>query len=132
MFTRAAFDIAVSNQDNHLRNHGFLLKNGGWELSPAYDINPVPGAGELALNIDLNSRVRSFDTLLSTAYFYGLSTKRAREIVKYVAEYVSENWEFHAKKNGLGKSDIEFMSSAFDYASEFAQTHIATYERGKK
>ena len=128
MFTRAAFDIAVSNQDNHLRNHGFLLKNGGWELSPAYDINPVPGAGELALNIDLNSKVRSFDTLLSTAYFYGLSTKRAKEIVKYVAEYVSENWEFHAKKNGLGKSDIEFMSSAFDYASEFAQTHMATHE----
>ncbi len=32
--------ILVSNTDDHLRNHGFILTNQGWRLSPAYDMNP--------------------------------------------------------------------------------------------
>lgn len=39
---RIAFNIAVSNNDDHLRNHGFLLGDNGWILSPAYDINSTP------------------------------------------------------------------------------------------
>ncbi|WP_295676212.1 type II toxin-antitoxin system HipA family toxin [uncultured Mucilaginibacter sp.] len=42
LWTRMTFNILVKNTDDHLRNHGFLLKDGGWELSPAYDLNPNP------------------------------------------------------------------------------------------
>ena len=42
LFRRIVFSICISNTDDHLRNHGFILTQGGWTLSPAYDINPNP------------------------------------------------------------------------------------------
>ena len=43
LFRRIIFNVLVSNTDDHLRNHGFLYAGrGGWTLSPAYDLNPVP------------------------------------------------------------------------------------------
>ena len=40
LWRRMVFNIAISNTDDHLRNHGFIINRGGWQLSPAYDINP--------------------------------------------------------------------------------------------
>ena len=42
LYRRVAFSILVTNLDDQMRNHGFLRGRGGWHLSPAYDINPVP------------------------------------------------------------------------------------------
>ncbi len=44
LWKRIVFNICISNSDDHLRNHGFLLTSKGWILSPGYDINPVPFA----------------------------------------------------------------------------------------
>ena len=45
LWSRIVFNLMVSNTDDHLRNHGFILVPGkGWRLSPAFDINPVPHA----------------------------------------------------------------------------------------
>ena len=58
LWRRIIFNIAVSNTDDHLRNHGFIYQNGGWILSPAYDINPVTPANGLHLNIsDTDNRL---------------------------------------------------------------------------
>ena len=35
----------------HLRNHGFILTNTSWKLSPLYDANPVPYRDTLSLNV---------------------------------------------------------------------------------
>jgi len=43
--------MAVSNTDDHLRNHGFILTPSGWRLSPLFDVNPVPYGDRLSLNI---------------------------------------------------------------------------------
>ncbi len=51
LWRRIVFYIAVKNTDDHLRNHGFLLTNDGWRLSPAYDVNPVYFGTGLTLNI---------------------------------------------------------------------------------
>ncbi len=51
LWRRIVFYICVSNTDDHLRNHGFLLTEGGWILSPAYDMNPVETGSGLSLNI---------------------------------------------------------------------------------
>src|SRR5690554_7886728 len=40
LWRRIIFNIAISNTDDHLRNHGFILTNESWILSPAYDLNP--------------------------------------------------------------------------------------------
>ena len=123
LFVRAAFDIAVSNHDNHLRNHGFLLRNEGWRLSPAYDINPVAGREDLALTIDTVNKQRSFETLLSTANFYGINDHEAENIVKETASCVSKTWKHRAKNNGIKNEEIRAMSSAFSVAEEYARNH---------
>lgn len=52
LWRRIVFNMAISNTDDHLRNHGFLLTQKGWRLSPLYDVNPVPYGDMLALNVD--------------------------------------------------------------------------------
>ena len=51
LWRRVVSSISVSNTDDHLRNHGFLLAESGWERSPTYDINPSPQGHGLSLNI---------------------------------------------------------------------------------
>jgi serine/threonine-protein kinase HipA len=52
LWKRIVFNIAVSNTDDHFRNHGFILESRRWRLSPAYDTNPSPYGGGLSLAID--------------------------------------------------------------------------------
>ena len=51
LWRRIVFHLCISNTDDHLRNHGFLLTEKGWVLSPAYDVNPEPLNKRLTLNI---------------------------------------------------------------------------------
>ena len=52
LWNRIVFNMMVSNTDDHLRNHGFILEPGaGWRLSPAYDMNPDPYGQALKLNV---------------------------------------------------------------------------------
>jgi serine/threonine-protein kinase HipA len=51
LWRRIVFSICVSNTDDHLRNHGFMLQDSGWALAPAYDMNPVPDGSGLRQNV---------------------------------------------------------------------------------
>ena len=42
LWKRIVFNMAVSNTDDHLRNHAFIFAENGWRLSPLYDVNPIP------------------------------------------------------------------------------------------
>lgn len=124
LFFRAAFDIAVSNSDNHLRNYGFLLNdNDKWRLSPAYDINPNPGSNELKLNIDLTDNTRSFSTLRTTSIFYDLSNGEAKDIIDHVTGTVSSRWEETAKKNGISRNELRLIAPAFELAEHHRKEH---------
>ena len=118
LFRRVVFDIAISNQDNHLRNHGFLLKNNTWALSPSYDLNPVNNADYLSLYIDMDDGRRSFEKALSTAEYYHLSYDHAQIIIKEISETVAELWRPFATKHGINESEKKRMSSAFSLAEE--------------
>ena len=48
LWKRIVFNMAVSNTDDHLRNHGFLLIDEGWHLSPLNDVNPNPDGDVLS------------------------------------------------------------------------------------
>ncbi|MDO8280335.1 MAG: HipA domain-containing protein, partial [Burkholderiaceae bacterium] len=39
---RMVFNAAVTNNDDHPRNHALLRRQRGWRLSPAYDLVPTP------------------------------------------------------------------------------------------
>ena len=114
LWKRIVFNIAVSNTDDHLRNHGFLLTNEGWILSPLYDVNPNPEGDVLSLNIDEDSNLIDFELAISTAKLFNLTEKEAKIQVNEIKKVVEDNWRYLAKNYNLNRGEIERMSPAFD------------------
>ena len=114
LWRRIVFNICVSNIDDHLRNHGFLLTDSGWFLSPAYDINPVETGTGLSLNISETSNALEVDLALKVAPYFRLSDEDAQGIVQKVKQSVSQ-WKNLAERYGISKSEREIMSKAFRY-----------------
>ena len=112
LFRRVAFNVAVGNRDDHLRNHGFILGKRGWRLSPAFDVNPSIDKANHVLNIDDIDNRPSLETVLATAAFYRLTPKRAKEVVDEVINVVGE-WKTVARRAKIAAADIELSSSAF-------------------
>lgn len=112
LWRRIVFYICVSNVDDHLRNHGFLLAERGWVLSPAYDINPVATGGGHALNISRDDNAQSLDLARSVAPAFRISEGRAAGIIDEVASAV-HGWEALAKKLGLPSREVALMKNAF-------------------
>ena len=115
LYRRIAFSVAVSNVDDHLRNHGFLWTKDGWILSPAYDINPVETGSGLHLNISDVDNSLDWVLLKETAPFYRLEPEMADEIIQEVKEVVKE-WEKEAKSVGINTSERDLKSNAFRMA----------------
>lgn len=117
LWRRIVFYVCVSNTDDHLRNHGFLLRDGGWVLSPAYDINPVATSGGLALNISREDNSQNLDLIRSVAPVFRVDERRANEIIGEVVGVV-RNWEELAKKLKLSSREIGQMKNAFHVSEE--------------
>lgn len=118
LYRRVAFNVLVSNVDDHLRNHGFLWTGkAGWVLSPAYDLNPVPAdikARVLTTNIDLDEGTCSLDLLEASAGYFGLGLMPARAIVAEVAAS-TRTWRDVARQTGAHAAEIDRMASAFEH-----------------
>jgi serine/threonine-protein kinase HipA len=108
------FNISISNTDDHLRNHGFILTNDGWILSPAYDLNPSIDKNELSLNIDMENNELNFELAISVGEYFRLNKLQMNKIITEVKRAVSK-WQIVAKKIGIAKSEQELMASAFNY-----------------
>lgn len=112
LWRRIVFSICVSNTDDHLRNHGFLLTEDGWILSPAYDVNPVETGTGLKLNISEYDNSLNLDLAMEVAEYFRLSDKRAAEIIESVKKSVL-SWRFVAEKYKISKSEQDIMANAF-------------------
>ncbi len=112
LWMRIVFNISVSNTDDHLRNHGFVIKDGEWHLSPAYDINPSIDKDGLSLNIDEDDNSLDFDLAKSVGEYFRLNEKEMDEIISGIKKSVNE-WEGSAKKIGITKVEIDLMQKAF-------------------
>lgn len=113
LWKRILFNMAVSNTDDHLRNHAFILTKNGWALSPLYDVNPVPYGDELSLNVNENDNRISIDLAIDTAQQFGISTNDAEAIAATILSTVMENWEKLAFKYSIPRGKIEDMRPAF-------------------
>lgn len=113
LWRRIVFNIAVSNTDDHLRNHGFIYSNGGWLLSPAYDINPVTPANGLHLNITDDDNSLSYELAMDVIEFFQLSTSQAQRIKDEVLLSVAR-WETVANSINISRSEQLNMASAFN------------------
>ena len=117
LWRRIVFNILVSNTDDHLRNHGFLREQGGWRLSPAYDLNPVPVDVKPrvhALAIDEADGTACLDIAMEVAPMFGMTGQDARAIAAEVGRAV-RGWRDAADLFGIGSNEVERMSSAFDH-----------------
>ena len=112
LWKRVVFSICVTNTDDHLRNHGFILTNRGWILSPAYDINPVENGTGLKLNISENDNSLDFDLALEVIEYFRLDKNKALEIIKNIKSVVS-SWRDKANSFNIPKSEQELMAKAF-------------------
>jgi serine/threonine-protein kinase HipA len=112
LWRRIVFSICVTNTDDHLRNHGFLLTNEGWVLSPAYDINPVETGAGLKLNISDEDNSLDLNLAMEVSEFFRLSEKRADEIKEEIVNVVS-GWKEMAIKYGISRVEQELKAVAF-------------------
>ena len=116
LWKRVVFNMAVSNTDDHLRNHGFIMGKEGWILSPLYDVNPSIYGDTLSLNVDSDSNLIDFNLALSVAKMFDLSETQAIGELKEIKCIVDGNWRKIAQQYSLSRSEIEGMSPAFDMA----------------
>lgn len=114
LWKRIVFNVAVSNTDDHLRNHGFILSKNGWTLSPLYDVNPNIYGENLSLCISENDSTISFELALSVSEYFGLSKYEAALYVDTVKSIVDTEWREIASEYKLGRNAILFMEPAFD------------------
>jgi serine/threonine-protein kinase HipA len=112
LWRRIVFNISISNTDDHLRNHGFLLSGKGWRLSPAYDVNPSVDKHGLALNIDMDNNTLDFELAKSVGDYFMLDLKGKDEILRQVRVVVSD-WRKYATSIGISRQEQDRMQPAF-------------------
>lgn len=116
LWSRIVFNLLVSNTDDHLRNHGFILTPGkGWRLSAAYDMNPVPDAHGLKLNISETDNAMDIDLVRSIAPYFRVDAKAASAIIERSRASVRQ-WSKIAAKLGMPAREHKRMASAFQLA----------------
>jgi serine/threonine-protein kinase HipA len=112
LWRRVVFNIFISNTDDHLRNHGFVLTPKGWRLSPAFDVNPSIDKAGLALNIDLDHNMQDIELIKSVGVYFRLGEKEMNEMLDEVKQAVS-GWQRLAALIGIPRNEQELMAPAF-------------------
>jgi len=112
LWKRIVFNIAISNTDDHLRNHGFILTDDGWILSPAYDLNPSIDKSGLSLNIDMENNDLDFELAKSVGAFFRLNDQQMTAIINEVMSSVRQ-WKLIANRIGISRSEQKIMEGAF-------------------
>ena len=114
LWKRIVFNIAISNTDYHLRNHGFILTTHGWKLSPAFDLNPSIDKDGLALNITIDENALDFELAKSVGKYFQLSDVEMDILIKKVRKVVSK-WEIIAGEIGISRAEQVIMKAAFKF-----------------
>jgi serine/threonine-protein kinase HipA len=116
LFKRMIFNILVYNNDDHLRNHGFLYAGKQqWRLSPLYDV--VPGiitsdTYKLAMKLGVRGKEASLENALSSIQYFGLSLIEASRLIDSMQEE-TRNWAIHFQHCGVSEDDIEKYRHSF-------------------
>ena len=113
---RILFTILVSNNDDHMKNHGFVYSgDNSWVLSPAFDVNPQPERhrGLETAIIDGEPPEASIGLAIVAAPFFEISEDEARANAAAMATTISDRWTYHARKAGMTTAEIASYAPAF-------------------
>ena len=119
LFLRMVFNILVTNDDDHLRNHGFLMERRGWRLSPLYDVVPKPQVGlerRLALGVGPHGRDATIENAVAGAASFDLGGDEAHAIVEAMRGIVAASWEGAFAVAGVGAADRRRFATCFRLA----------------
>lgn len=120
LYRRVAFSILIGNHDDHFRNHGFLLRKDGWELSPAFDLNPTNELTQV-LAISPYSNNSSIKELLDASEYYLMRRQEATDIIREVAMAV-KNWRQVAKNLRIPEQEQERFSKRIEWGLDCARS----------
>ena len=116
LFTRMCFNAAVSNSDDHPRNHAILARGRSWRLAPAYDLTPAPAHSlerDLSMICGPEGRRARKDNLVAGAGRFMMSREDAEAIFAEVVQTVRARWLGAMCRAGVGTADRETVRSAF-------------------
>jgi serine/threonine-protein kinase HipA len=118
LWRRLVFSLLASNYDDHLRNHGFLMREPGrWSLSPAYDLNPVPEMDRTRTTKTAITEDQAEPTIagaLAAAGRFGLKAAESNRILREVFAAVS-GWRKTGRQLRLKASTLDANASAFEH-----------------
>jgi serine/threonine-protein kinase HipA len=119
LFRRMAYNALISNIDDHPRNHALLAKEREWQLSPAYDLTPMPQVAQvrrdLAMEIGDQGRFANAKNLLSQHTRFLLEESEAKAIVSSMTDRVRATWYDVVRAQGVTEKDAETIKGAFVY-----------------
>jgi hypothetical protein len=120
LFSRMAFNATISNLDDHVRNHGFLLQKHGnvleWRLSPVFDLESISspeGARFHSLILGNNNDYPTRANILADHGRFGLPLKEAEEILDSMIAEVHDRWRPLAEEYVSNKGEIQLMAGCF-------------------
>lgn len=127
LFARMCFNAAVSNLDDHPRNHAILAKGRDWQLSPAFDLTPTPMIAmerrDLAMVCGDAGRYANQNNLLSQHARFLLNEEDATTILNNIVETVRNLWRPTMQESGVIEIDCKAIESAFLYKGFFYRDH---------
>lgn len=123
LFGRMCFNAAVSNLDDHPRNHAVLAKEQAWRLSPAFDLTPAPVIAkdrrDLAMTCGQFGRYANRKNLISSHGRFLLSKKEAEDILDGIVEIIRSQWHPIMRRATVSETDCEAIAGAFLYDGFF-------------
>jgi serine/threonine-protein kinase HipA len=122
LFKRMVYNVLVSNDDDHLRNHGFIWEPrlAGWRLSPLYDVLPrASHATERFLHLGLGpqGRLATLDNALDSHEMFTLSRATACAMIAGIWHVVRE-WQVYFESFGVTASEIDKIAPAFRHIDD--------------
>ena len=118
LWRRLIFSLLASNYDDHLRNHGFLMREPGrWSLSPAYDLNPVPELDRARVSKTAITESQEEPTIagaLAAATRFGLTPAESKKILRDVFTVVA-GWHKTGQQLRLKTATLAAYASAFEH-----------------
>jgi serine/threonine-protein kinase HipA len=123
LFGRICFNAAVSNMDDHPRNHALLARSRSWQLSPAYDLTPSPVQAQTRRDLAMAcglvnrnpSRRANRRAILAAAGRFLLRPEEAEAIASRIFSTVAASWEACLREAVVSPVDCQRLSRAFLY-----------------
>jgi serine/threonine-protein kinase HipA len=119
LYARVCFNAAISNTDDHPRNHAILAKDRDWRLSPAFDLTPTPSVAverrDLALACGPAGRYANRENIVGGHGRFLLRAEEAASIFDEIAKTVAAQWHAVLRRAGVSDADCRTIGSAFSY-----------------